>query len=67
MKKRNLFMSATIMCAFFVVAFLFKNGQIYWLWTDNKPAAFIPGIMAVVFGTQWIKHQRLLNHAKQNR
>lgn len=66
MKKRNLFMSTTIMCGLFVVAFTFKNDQITWLWADNKPIAIILGILAIVLGTQWIKYQKLLNNAKQN-
>ena len=66
MEKRNLFMSTTIMCGLFVAAFTFKNDQITWLWTDNKPIAIILGITAIVLGTQWIKYQRLLNNVKQN-
>ena len=65
MKKRNLFMSTTIMCGLFVVAFTFKNDQITWLWADNKPIAIILGIIAIVLGEQWIKYQRLLNNTKQ--
>ncbi len=63
MKKRNLFMSATIMCGLFAVAFTFKNDQITWLWIDNKPIAVILGIIAIAFGTFWIRHQKLLNKA----
>lgn len=66
MKKRNLFMSTTIMCGLFVAAFTFKGDQITWLWADNKPVAIILGILAIVLGTQWIRYQRLLNNAKQN-
>jgi hypothetical protein len=66
MKKRNLFMSTTIMCGLFVVAFTFKGDKITWLWADNKPLAIILGILAVVLGSQWIKYQRQLNCAKQN-
>ncbi|MCB0652192.1 MAG: hypothetical protein KDC85_13025 [Saprospiraceae bacterium] len=65
MKKRNLFMSVTIMCGLFVVAFTFKNDQITWLWTDNKPIAVILGIITIAFGTLWIKHQKLLNREKK--
>jgi hypothetical protein len=66
MKKRNLFMSTTILCGLFVAAFTFKGDQIIWLWADNKPVAIILGILTIVLGTQWIRVQRLLNKAKQN-
>lgn len=57
-------MSTAIMCGLFVVAFTFKNDQINWLWTDNKPIAVILGILTIALGTQWIKHQKLLNNTK---
>lgn len=66
MKKRNLFMSTTIMCGFFVAAFTIKGDQITWLWADNRPVAIILVILTIVLGTQWIKCQRLLNNSKQN-
>ncbi len=64
MKKRNLLMSATIMCGLFVAAFTFKNDQISWFWTDNKPVAVILGIIAITSGTLWIRHQKQLNKDK---
>lgn len=66
MRKRNLFMSTTIICGLSVAAFTFRGDQITWFWNDNKPVAIILGILAIVLGTQWIKYQRLLNNAKQN-
>lgn len=59
-------MSTTILCGLMVAAFTFKGDQITWLWTDNKPVAIILTILAGIFGTQWIRYQRLLNHTKQN-
>lgn len=59
-------MSSTILCGLFVVAFTFKSNQITWLWADNKPVAIILGILVLILGSQWIKHQRRLNNAKRN-
>jgi hypothetical protein len=59
-------MSTTIMCGLFIVAFTFKNEQITWLWTDNSHVACILGTITALLGTQWIKHQRLLNNTRRN-
>jgi hypothetical protein len=66
MKKRNLFMSTTIMCGLFAVAFTFKLDQITWLWANNKPVGIILVIMTIVLGIQWVIQQKLLNKAKQS-
>jgi hypothetical protein len=65
MKKRNLFMSATIICALLAAAFTFKNDQITWLWTNNKALGIILVICAIAFGILWVRQQRLLNKAKE--
>lgn len=57
-------MSTTILCGLSVVAFTFKNDQITWFWNEDKPVAFILGIIALGLSSQWIKHQKLLNKAK---
>ena len=67
MKKRNLFMSATIMCALLTVSFTFNNNQLSWLWNENETVAIILGILAVIFGIQWIKFQKLLKNADENK
>ena len=65
MKRRNLFMSATIMCGLFVIAFTFNNGHIIWVWTDQKLVAIVLGIAALIFGIQWRRHQRNVNQENQ--
>ena len=65
MKKRNLFMSTTIMCGLFAVAFTFKIDQSTWLWTDRKPVGLILVIMTIILGIQWVRQQKPLNKAKQ--
>ena len=65
MKRRNLFMSATIMCGLFVIAFNFNNGHIIWVWTDQKLVAIVLGIAALIFGIQWRRHQRNVNQENQ--
>lgn len=66
MKKRNLFMSTTIMCGLFAVTFTFKLDQITWLWANNKPVGTILVIMTIVLGIQWVTQQKKLNKAKQS-
>ena len=60
-------MSATIMCALLTVSFTFNNNQVSWLWNENKPVAIILGILAVIFGIQWIKFQKLLKNTSENK
>jgi hypothetical protein len=60
MKRRNLFMSLTIMLGMFTVAFNFNDEQFTWFWTDNKPIAIILGITTIITGILWIKYQRRL-------
>ncbi|MGY3212956.1 hypothetical protein [Mucilaginibacter sp. HD30] len=60
MKKRNLFMSATIMCAFLSIAITFKIEKTKWLWESNKPVAVVLIIVAVIFGALWFQAQRKL-------
>ena len=60
-------MSATIMCALLTVSFTFNNNQVSWLWNENKPVAIILGILAVIFGIQWIKFQKLMKHTGENK
>jgi len=67
MKKRNLFMSATIMCALLTISFTFNDNQVSWLWNENRPVAIIVGILAVIFGIQWLKYQKLLNKTDGNK
>ncbi len=67
MKKRNLFMSATIMCALLTISFTFNSNQVTWLWKDKVPVAVILGILAVILGIQWIKFQKLLKNTSENK
>lgn len=66
MKRRNLFMSLTIMLGMFTVAFNFNDEQLTWLWTDNIPVAIILGITTIITGILWIKYQRKLNVQNNN-
>ena len=60
MKKRNLFMSAALMCGLLCLAFTFNNEEIQWLWTDAKPVAIMLGIATVILGVFWFKYSRKL-------
>ncbi len=66
MKRRNLFMSTTLICGLFAVAFTFKINQITWLWTDIKPVGMILIVLTFILALQWYRYQRILNKAKQN-
>lgn len=61
MKKRNLFMSATLMCGCCSLAFNLKNNEWRWFWANNKPVGIIMATAAIVFAVLWIKAARKLN------
>ncbi len=63
-RKRNLFMSATLMCVFITGAFSFDNNAIYWMWEDKIEVSIILGILVIVFGTFWIIEQKKLRVKK---
>ena len=65
MKKRNLFMSFTLMCGVFCIAFTFDNKGIYWLWTANKPVAMILVIATIIFAVFWLKSSKKLKLESQ--
>ena len=54
-------MSSTLLCGFFCFAFTFGNGEIRWLWTDNKPVAIVLGIVTIILGILWVKNSKKLN------
>ena len=60
MKKRNMFMSSTLMCGLLCFAFTFGDTGIKWLWTDNEPVAIILGIFTVILGIFWFKQAKKL-------
>ena len=57
-KKRNLFMSTTLMCTFLIVAFSFDKTGVHWFWSDNIPVAIILGFFAIILGIFWFKAQK---------
>ncbi|MDE3090436.1 MAG: hypothetical protein KGJ80_13725 [Chloroflexota bacterium] len=65
-RKRNLFMSATLMCGLFAIAFSFGAQGIHWMWLDKPQAAIILLVLAVVFGIFWFRSQRLLNASQKS-
>ena len=65
MKKRNLFMSSTLMCGFLCIAFTFDNKGIYWLWEYNKPVAIILAIATIILGAFWLKSSRKIGIERQ--
>ncbi|MGB4849902.1 MAG: hypothetical protein WBP41_18390 [Saprospiraceae bacterium] len=53
MKKRNLFMSTTLMCGCLCLAFNFDQHGVYWLWSDLKQVAVILGLLTIILGVKW--------------
>lgn len=52
-KNRNLFMSATLMCSFFIIAFQFDPNGVKWFWAGQEIVPIILGISAIIFGNFW--------------
>ena len=65
MKKRNLYMSLTLICGCCCLAFTFDNEGIYWLWSDAKPVAIILAIATIVFGALWMQYGAKLKNERQ--
>jgi len=63
-KKRNLFMSISLMSAFITMTFQFDEKSIQWIWEDQILAAFILGVIAIIFGTLWYKEERKIKLKK---
>ena len=54
--KRNLFMSAALICGFMSIAFQFDENNFYWMWEDEIQVPIILGIFTLVF----IKFRRFI-------
>jgi hypothetical protein len=55
MKKRNLWMSLTLMCGLFSIAFTFDNNGIHWLWKETVQVAIVLSLASVIFALLWLK------------
>ncbi len=58
MKKRNLFMSATIVCGLLALAIKFSTDGPVWLWHDTPPVGVILALLSAIFATQWVHYQK---------
>ncbi len=56
--KRNLFMSTTLMCLFFIGTFKFDESSFYWMWTGQIQVPIILGISSIILGIFWIIESR---------
>lgn len=54
MKRRNLWMSLTLMCGSFCLAFTFDSKGIYWIWNDARPGAILLAIASAIFAVLWM-------------
>lgn len=63
-KKRNFFMSFTLMFSLLAVSFKFDNNNIYWLWENDKPFAIFFIISAIVFATLWFAEGKKIKTKK---
>jgi len=58
--RRNLFMSTTLMCAFFIGAFNFDESSFKWMWAGQIQVPIILGISSIILGVFWIIENRKL-------
>lgn len=57
-------MSISLMSAFITMTFQFDEKSIQWIWEDQILAAFILGVIAIIFGTLWYKEERKIKLKK---
>ena len=56
--RRNLWMSATLICSFLIISFQFDKDGIRWLWTGQEFVPIALGISSLAFGFLWfIEHK----------
>lgn len=55
MKRRNLWMSLTLMCVLFTIAFTFDNNGIHWIWKETVQVGFVLSLASVIFALLWFK------------
>ena len=53
MRRRNLFMSLTLMFSFLVIAFKFSKEGLEWFWTGMESVPIVLGISAIIFAILW--------------
>ena len=52
-KKRNIWLSAAIMCAFLIISFQFDKDGIRWFWTGQEIVPIVLGLSSLIFGIFW--------------
>ena len=60
LRRRNLYLSATIMCGLLAITFRFNSIGIHWLWSDRAQTAVILAVLAIVFGVFLFRAQKQL-------
>ena len=63
-KKRNLFMSFTLMFSFLAASFKFDNNNIYWFWQNDMSLAIFFIISAIFFAGLWFAEEKKLKTKK---
>jgi len=63
-KRRNLFMSFTLMTGFFTFAFKFDKNNITWMWQNQIQVSVILAISATVFGILWFTENQKIKYKK---
>jgi len=58
--RRNLFMSATLMCLFLIGTFKFDESSFNWIWAGQTLIPIILGISSIILGIFWIIENRKL-------
>jgi len=60
MKSRNLWMSATLMCGLFSIAFTFDDKGAHWIWANAWQGALVLLLAALIFATLWFRASKRL-------
>jgi hypothetical protein len=53
MKKSKGFMSAALICFFYIFAFKFGPEGIKWFWSGQEMVPIILGVSTIIFGSFW--------------
>lgn len=58
--RRNLFMSTTLMCVLFAIAFKFDKSGVHWFWSDRPWVAAVLLVAGAVLSAFWVRAQEQL-------
>ncbi len=57
-RRKNLWMSVTLMCGFLTIFFQFNKDGIKWFWTGQEIVPIVLLISTLIFGILWFKEYK---------